>query len=276
MQKLAVGIITYNNTPDQLRQLSVSLNISFNTASEFISDIEVFILDNGEACRFPQLNCPHQKLPAMGNIGFSAGMNVLMKRAFQDASCDGFLCLNPDGVLHRRTLAEIANAAQHNPESLLEARQFPEEHPKTYHPETFETSWASGACLFVPRKINETVGAFDENFFMYLEDVDFSWRVRSAGYTVKVVPNALFGHAVMNRKPSRETTKFMLLSARYLAKKWGNLEFRKWAESELINQEFFTGIQEMPPIAKTTASDQPRNNKMADFEHLFHFSTARW
>jgi N-acetylglucosaminyl-diphospho-decaprenol L-rhamnosyltransferase len=41
----------------------------------------------------------------------------------------------------------------------------------------------SGACLWVSRSILEELGSFDEQFFMYAEDIDLSHRIGQAGYT---------------------------------------------------------------------------------------------
>lgn len=39
-----------------------------------------------------------------------------------------------------------------------------------------------GACLMIPSEILKKVGLWDENFWIWLEDVDLSWRIKMAGY----------------------------------------------------------------------------------------------
>ena len=276
MKKLAVGVVTYNNSAEQLIQLGTSLRISSSLLSPRLCEVELLVLDNGDESVWPDMGREPLRLPSQGNIGFSRGMNYLMSQAFEDASCDAFLCLNPDGALHHRALQQLMDAFEEDPLSLFEARQFPEEHPKPYDKDTFVTPWASGACLLITRGIWQRVGGFDPNFFMYLEDVDLSWRVRSAGLTVKMVPEALFGHDVPGRTPDRSVTRHLLLSGRYLARKWMNERFLLFAESELISQGFFADREAMPSIAHSSDEPGALDYSIPDFDNSFYFCAPRW
>ena len=50
------------------------------------------------------------------------------------------------------------------------------------------TGWRSGPTL------GTAVGWFDDDFFMYYEDTDLSWRIRSRGYTIRYQPDAVLRH----------------------------------------------------------------------------------
>lgn len=66
--------------------------------------------------------------------------------------------------------------------------------------------WVSGACFVVRRSAFESVGGFDEGYFMYVEDLDLCWRLRRAGWEVRYVPAARAVHAQglsANRHPYR-------------------------------------------------------------------------
>ena len=47
---------------------------------------------------------------------------------------------------------------------------------------TNEVDVLAGACMMANKKVLEEVGSFDENFFMYGEDIDLSYRIQKAGY----------------------------------------------------------------------------------------------
>ncbi|HEX6388172.1 MAG TPA: glycosyltransferase family 2 protein [Solirubrobacteraceae bacterium] len=56
--------------------------------------------------------------------------------------------------------------------------------------------WAHGAFLMVCREAWDAVGGFDEEQWMYAEDLDLGWRLRQAGYATVYVPDARVEHAV--------------------------------------------------------------------------------
>lgn len=68
--------------------------------------------------------------------------------------------------------------------------------------ETYETHFrpvsvlaSKSALCMIKRDVFEKVGKFDEDFVIYGEETDLSWRVWLAGYQVKVLPRAIGYHA---------------------------------------------------------------------------------
>jgi GT2 family glycosyltransferase len=54
--------------------------------------------------------------------------------------------------------------------------------------------YAVGSSLAIRRDVFESVGGFDKELFMYLEDVDLSWRLRLLGLRVLYVPGSKVMH----------------------------------------------------------------------------------
>jgi GT2 family glycosyltransferase len=57
-----------------------------------------------------------------------------------------------------------------------------------------EVSAVSGAAFVMSRELFEGLGGFDEEFFLYMEDTDLSWRTRLAGYRCLCVPSSVVLH----------------------------------------------------------------------------------
>ncbi len=55
--------------------------------------------------------------------------------------------------------------------------------------------WVSGACFMVRREVFESVGGFDERYFMFAEDMALCWDVRQRGWGVAAVDEAVVTHA---------------------------------------------------------------------------------
>ena len=54
--------------------------------------------------------------------------------------------------------------------------------------------WATGACFAMSVELWRRVGGFDEEYFLYWEDIDLSHRVLDAGGTLELLPEALVVH----------------------------------------------------------------------------------
>jgi GT2 family glycosyltransferase len=52
----------------------------------------------------------------------------------------------------------------------------------------------SGTCLLAPIEVIRRVGLIDEKYFMYAEDVDYSLRIRDAGFSLAYAPDASVWH----------------------------------------------------------------------------------
>ncbi len=59
---------------------------------------------------------------------------------------------------------------------------------------TREVGWLSGACLLTRRQAVEDAGGFDENFFLYFEDIDLCKRMREKGYQLVFYPGVRVIH----------------------------------------------------------------------------------
>jgi GT2 family glycosyltransferase len=57
-----------------------------------------------------------------------------------------------------------------------------------------DVSAVSGAACAIRRDLFLRLGGFDEQFFMYLEDTDLSWRVRLAGYRCRLAARSVVAH----------------------------------------------------------------------------------
>jgi len=151
------------------------------------------------------------------NTGYARANNL----ALRGANGKYILFLNPDTILTEESLSECLNFIESHPVAaalgvrmidgagrfLRESKRgipFPWDafcrlaglsslfpHSKLFSSyyqgflpehETNEVDVLSGAFLFIRKKILDEIGGFDEQFFMYAEDIDLSYRIIQAGY----------------------------------------------------------------------------------------------
>jgi len=267
--KIAVGIVTYNNKPSTIQSVVASTYTALEKADLKVSS-SIFVIDNGRSTAGDWNDGDNlYYLPSSGNIGFGAAHNRLMAEAFQSGA-DLYIATNPDGIFHPDAISALVRMmCMHQKRALIEALQFPQEHPKEYDPFTFATPWASGACLMIPASLYAELGGFDSDFFMYCEDVDLSWRARANGFAVLTCPNALFLHDVEDRSCDEAVRKLIFSAGKILAHKWGADDFATWLDAELMALGEVTGDKEFTPVPELW-------HRYADFKHQLCFAKTRW
>jgi GT2 family glycosyltransferase len=111
----------------------------------------------------------------------------------------------------------------------------------TYHAwaGTFPTQiWLVGTALLLRRQLVEAIGVFDERFFAYWEDNDYSVRSIEAGFRNVVIPDAVLRHwsGRPNTDPASKLPHYFYYMARneifFTRKHWTGLKLLKtlwWA-----------------------------------------------
>ncbi len=153
-----------------------------------------------------------------GNFGFAKSNNIGFNYALKH-KYDYLFILNPDTIVDSRCLSQLIEAAKTKPQTVLQPLILLHDGKKTnlintngnvlnYLGISFVGDYkkpqskaqakkitiGSGAALFLPREIIEKVGGFDEDFFMYHEDVDLSWRIHKAGFNIEALTDAIVWH----------------------------------------------------------------------------------
>ncbi|APZ43474.1 hypothetical protein BW247_10555 [Acidihalobacter ferrooxydans] len=149
------------------------------------------------------------------NGGFSYGMNLGISSCLRENQCDYVWILNNDlKIPGDDVLEEVVSYLEEHPDIAMAT-------PLLYEPDSDEVSfsggyidnngwmhsaydyaqfkemekthpnriWLDGTALVIKRELIEHIGLLDETYFMYWEDIDFSYRVNLSGYTAKVVAN---------------------------------------------------------------------------------------
>jgi GT2 family glycosyltransferase len=164
------------------------------------------------------------------NRGFAAGANQGLRRATGQT----ILLLNPDAEVEPGSVAALLDAQARLPDAGIVAPRLLDENGRPvlscypflspldvawrhfqlrrylpnlvtgrYRRQTLDparvdpvpVAWAQGACWLVRRQMLAQVGLFDEDFFLYAEEVDLARRAARAGWRTYLVPAARVRHA---------------------------------------------------------------------------------
>ena len=194
------------------------------------------------------------------NSGTAKGHNIMGNQY----ESDYMMIMNPDIIVEPQCILRLLNTLLTNEKiGMTEARQTPLEHPKEYNIETGETEWASTACtIFKTDIFNELLGFDADTFFLYCDDLDFSWRLRLLGYSIVYVPSAIAYHAKFlsadgKWQPTNAEVYYSAEAAMLLAYKWSNLE-----RAERLFKLYMTSSNESERKAAEMYDDRKRKKQL--------------
>lgn len=246
--KVSIIIVSYNNC--ELTRQCLKSVYNNSTSAPF----EVFVVDNASTDASVEMvtsEFPEVYLIANDkNVGYAAANNLAIKQA----KGEYILLLNNDAELTEGSLDKLLAYLDNNnqvgvvgPAVILD----------NYKPEPFSLSWPScikeffhanpvfkniiipfsflfhktnkvleqplmvdyvtGACFLIKKTVIDEVGFMDENYFIYVEEVDWCYRIYQSGWQVHYLPSVHvfhhFGQSTM-QKPGKQTVNW-LLAERY-------------------------------------------------------------
>lgn len=201
------------------------------------------------------------------NTGTAKGHNRIGK----DCNTDYMMIMNPDIILQSNCIYELLKMFKDNQVGMVEARQTPLELAKVYDLKSLETEWASTACTMFKTNIFHLLNGFDyETFFMYCDDLDFSWRLRLEGYKIIYNPNAVVYHSKTltnsgSWKPTSAEIYYSAEAAILMAYKYSNSD----RVEKLLHQFSNYGGEEEKKAAKefVRRKHEGKLPKQIDSEH---------
>lgn len=192
------------------------------------------------------------------NTGFGGGMNLGVAEAI-GRGADTFLLLNPDASIDGGAVAALVDHRRRVPMSLISPTVLRPDGSAWFRgavveldrgrtrsgvpaPGSADLPWLSGACLMTSRELWEVLGGFDEDYFLYWEDVDLSVRAARAGAELAVLSEVTAVHdegGTQDRPEDRgehsDTYYYFNIRNRLLfaAKNLGPQDRRRWLRTSI-------------------------------------------
>lgn len=271
-RSVAIQVVLYDNDGRQQRRLAAGIAAAVRDMRSTFP-LERVAVRYGDCSRWPCLSEPEQEAIRAelagvvddvsftffdANLGSGGGSNALAALGDEHV----VWILNPDTYPSPTSARLLLAALDSHGVAATEGRQIPIEHPKDYDPQTGETSWVTGCCVMLRREAFDSVAGFDAHFFpLYGDDVDLSWRLRAAGWTLRHVPRAVIVHD----KPIGSTgeVRWSAMQARssHLARLW---LYRRYARPDLERAFLESVDDDRDPVAADAIAEFTRRVDAGD------------
>lgn len=216
--KLSVIILSFNTAKLTKDCVTSVLNQYKNYIGK---DLEVIVVDNASSDDTLGLLKRIKGIKIIengGNFGFSKGNNIGAKNSTGNYA----LFLNSDTRVLDDSFIKMVNFLDENPKvgilggKLVDSKNRVQKSGGNFYnlfnlfvslfggermgfvrkiPKKIEAvDWVSGACLLIRKDLFNKLKGFDEQFFMYVEDMDLCFRAKNAGFLTYFYPEAKIIH----------------------------------------------------------------------------------
>jgi len=247
--KVFIVILNYNGK-DCIKNCLVSI---FNND---YPNFEVVLVDNdsndGSFELMKELFQKAHFIKNKANLGFSSGSNVGIRFALEKMA-DYIFLFNNDAVIEKKSLSALIEKSEKIPKAgILGPLIFQKDSGKiwfaggtvdwikmkAYHDEIkpekkkyslpFKTNYVSGCAMLVKKDVFKKIGLFDEDYFLYYEDADFSRRAAKNGFELFIVPEAKVRHFEKSGSDMKTKTYWLVISGMIFFQKNSPFFLRPW------------------------------------------------
>lgn len=182
------------------------------------------------------------------NIGYAAGNNIAIRYAL-DRGAEYLLLLNFDTLVKKDFLKKLVDICQKDKQIGLASPliYFKDTkdiwfsggslkwffmkavHQRKLRREKFwETQFLSGCAMLIKKEVIRKIGFLDEDYFLYWEDADFSFRAKKAGFKAVVVRDSIVWHYEDSKVSNKNKIYWLVISGLIFFKKNSPLFLRPW------------------------------------------------
>jgi hypothetical protein len=207
------------------------------------------------------------------NVGFAKGNNLGIRYALEKFA-DYIFVLNNDALLEKTTLSSLIKTAQAKPSAgIISPLIFgPDDSTvwfaggkinwnkmravhltKNISATLYLSEYLSGCAMLIKKEVFKKVGLFDERFFLYYEDADFSLRTSKAGFDLLVDPSAHIQHLEQSNLKNPLKTYWLVLSALIFFRTHSSFAQKFWLVPYLLLRRiknFYNLIFTTDPVAR--------------------------
>ena len=111
----------------------------------------------------------------------------------------------------------------------------------------FDVDFTLGATMMLKRDVILGTGGFDEDFFLYCEEVDWAWRIKNSGWRILCVPSARVTHiGGGSTSKARPRSLVKLWKSRLLLYEKHYPAWKRWLARRLVREGMRRQLGSLP------------------------------